>query len=173
MQRESGASRLQHWHYFLLFWLLINGVQIAFTELSSDEGYYWFYSSHLQWGYYDHPPMVALLIRIGHSLFGGEFGVRIFNLLFVTGAIYFFFLLLPQRLRNNKLIFLLLLAAPLVNYLSFLVFSRWAAAVFQHDFFVAVQEIFERRKPVYRCFTGRFHGADVLFQISRRAGSVL
>ena len=122
MQRESGVNRLQHWHYFLLFWLLINGLQIAFTELSSDEGYYWFYSRQLQWGYYDHPPMVALLIRIGSFLFGGEFGVRIMNLLFVTGAIYFFFLLLPQRLRNNKLVFLLLLAAPLVNYLSFLIF---------------------------------------------------
>ena len=172
MQRESGASRLQHWHYFLLFWLLINGVQIAFTELSSDEGYYWFYSSHLQWGYYDHPPMVALLIRIGHSLFGGEFGVRIFNLLFVTGAIYFFFLLLPQRLRNNKLIFLLLLAAPLVNYLSFLVFPDGPLLFFSMTFLWLFRRFLKEENlftavllgvSTALMFYSKYHGVLVVF----------
>ena len=38
---------------------------------------------------------------------------------------------------------------------------------------MVVQEIFERRKPVYRFFTGLVHGADVLFKISRGAGGVL
>jgi 4-amino-4-deoxy-L-arabinose transferase-like glycosyltransferase len=36
----------------------------AFTlELGNDESYYWLYSAHLQWNYFDHPPLVALWIR--------------------------------------------------------------------------------------------------------------
>jgi len=38
---------------------------ISFTvELGNDEVYYWTYSQHLQWNYFDHPPMIALLIRL-------------------------------------------------------------------------------------------------------------
>jgi hypothetical protein len=34
-------------------------------ELGNDEVYYWTYSLRLQWNYFDHPPMIALLIRLG------------------------------------------------------------------------------------------------------------
>lgn len=38
---------------------------IAFVlELSNDESYYWFYSLHLKWNYFDHPPMVAIWARL-------------------------------------------------------------------------------------------------------------
>ncbi|MEP6711576.1 MAG: glycosyltransferase family 39 protein [Ferruginibacter sp.] len=33
------------------------------VELGNDESYYWLYSQHLQWNYFDHPPMVALMAR--------------------------------------------------------------------------------------------------------------
>jgi 4-amino-4-deoxy-L-arabinose transferase-like glycosyltransferase len=33
-------------------------------ELGNDEAYYWLYSLHLQWNYFDHPPLVALWIRV-------------------------------------------------------------------------------------------------------------
>ncbi len=46
-------------------------------ELSFDEAYYDLWSQHLAWGYLDHPPMVALWIRISTALFGGsDLGVR-------------------------------------------------------------------------------------------------
>jgi hypothetical protein len=42
-----------------------------------DEAYYWLWSTQLQAGYFDHPPMVAYVIRAGTILFGNiEFGVR-------------------------------------------------------------------------------------------------
>ncbi|MBA2251042.1 MAG: glycosyltransferase family 39 protein [Chitinophagaceae bacterium] len=34
------------------------------AELGNDESYYWTYSHFLQWNYFDHPPMVAIWIRI-------------------------------------------------------------------------------------------------------------
>jgi dolichol-phosphate mannosyltransferase len=47
------------------------------VELMPEEAYYWNYSRHLDFGYLDHPPMVAWLIRLGTDLFGQtEFGVR-------------------------------------------------------------------------------------------------
>jgi dolichol-phosphate mannosyltransferase len=47
------------------------------VEMMPEEAYYWSYSRHLDFGYLDHPPMVAWLIRLGTDLFGQtEFGVR-------------------------------------------------------------------------------------------------
>jgi 4-amino-4-deoxy-L-arabinose transferase-like glycosyltransferase len=34
------------------------------TELGADEVYYWTYALKLQWNYFDHPPLVAWLIRL-------------------------------------------------------------------------------------------------------------
>ncbi|WP_157580899.1 ArnT family glycosyltransferase [Segetibacter koreensis] len=34
------------------------------VELGNDEAYYWTYAQHLQWNYFDHPPMVGWLIRL-------------------------------------------------------------------------------------------------------------
>jgi 4-amino-4-deoxy-L-arabinose transferase-like glycosyltransferase len=34
------------------------------TEAYSDEAYYWQWSRHLAWGYYDHPPLIAWLIAV-------------------------------------------------------------------------------------------------------------
>ncbi len=53
-------------------------VYIGSIELLPEEAYYWDYSRHLDFGYLDHPPMVAWLIRLGTAVFGqSQFGVRI------------------------------------------------------------------------------------------------
>ena len=38
----------------------------AILPLSNDEAYYWVWSHHLQWSYYDHPAGVAWLFWLGH-----------------------------------------------------------------------------------------------------------
>ncbi len=54
----------------------------AWTPLTFDEAYYWIWSKHLASGYYDHPPMVALVIRLGTMIAGDtEFGVRVASIL--------------------------------------------------------------------------------------------
>ncbi len=49
------------------------------TELSNDEVYYWTYAQYLQWNYFDHPPVIALLIRFftGNLLVEHEFFIRL------------------------------------------------------------------------------------------------
>jgi 4-amino-4-deoxy-L-arabinose transferase-like glycosyltransferase len=46
-------------------------------DLYSDEAYYWMWSRRPALGYFDHPPMVAWLVRGGTALLPGELGVRI------------------------------------------------------------------------------------------------
>jgi len=62
--------------YFLGAILAINLFQATFTDLLFDEAYYWYFSKQIDWGYFDHPPMVAWLIKISDSIFDGELGVR-------------------------------------------------------------------------------------------------
>src|SRR3954463_2750196 len=57
-------------------------VGAAWTPLTFDEAYYWMWSKHLAGGYYDHPPMVAFVIRAGTAIAGDtEFGVRLVSIL--------------------------------------------------------------------------------------------
>lgn len=49
----------------ILFSALVRCAVAYFLEFGNDEVYYWTYAQHLQWNYFDHPPMVALLIRLG------------------------------------------------------------------------------------------------------------
>ncbi len=54
----------------------------AWTPMTFDEAYYWMWSKHLAGGYYDHPPMVAVVIRLGTMLLGDtELGVRLVSIL--------------------------------------------------------------------------------------------
>src|SRR5881628_4244398 len=64
----------------------------AFTPITFDEAYYWMWSKHLAGGYYDHPPGVAVVIRLGTLIAGDtEFGVRLVSILLalpMSWAIY-------------------------------------------------------------------------------------
>jgi hypothetical protein len=54
----------------------------AWTPLTFDEAYYWMWSKHLAGGYYDHPPGVVLVIRLGTMIAGDtQLGVRLVSIL--------------------------------------------------------------------------------------------
>ena len=66
---------------FYVNWLILNLFQATTTGLLDDEAYYWVYSRFPDWGYFDHPPMVALLIKAGYTIFANPLGVRLFIVL--------------------------------------------------------------------------------------------
>lgn len=96
----------QYKNLFFLVWLLLGLIQAGFTELMDDEAYYWVYSRHLDWGYFDHPPMVALLIKMGYALFHNELGVRLFMVILTVLTLIITDKLIPRR--DNRLFYLLL-----------------------------------------------------------------
>ena len=87
-------------HHRLLFyssWLLLALAQAASTELIADEAYYWVYSLFPAWGYFDHPPMIAFLIKSGYAIFHNELGVRLVCALLST-----FTILITESLTERK-----------------------------------------------------------------------
>ncbi|MBS0028484.1 ArnT family glycosyltransferase [Chitinophaga sp. 22321] len=91
---------------FLLTWLVLGLLQACFSELWDDEAYYWVYSRHLDWGYFDHPPMIALLIKIGYGIFHNELGVRLLIVVVNTLTLWITARLIASK--DNKLFYLLI-----------------------------------------------------------------
>jgi 4-amino-4-deoxy-L-arabinose transferase-like glycosyltransferase len=74
----------------ILVLLVLRGVMAAVLPLSADEAYYWLWSKHLAAGYFDHPPMIAWLIRAGTALFGDTpLGVRFAGIVLSLPATWF------------------------------------------------------------------------------------
>jgi hypothetical protein len=82
--------------YFLLLWTILNAIQAYTLELQGDEAYYWLYSRYLDWGYFDHPPMVAIFIRIGDALMHNELGLRLITVLASSASVYLLWLILKK-----------------------------------------------------------------------------
>src|ERR1700693_5693 len=66
---------------FLLFLSVLSIFRFYFSayfDLTPDEAYYWFWSRHPALSYFDHPPMVAYLIKMSTAVFGDrEWAVRL------------------------------------------------------------------------------------------------
>src|SRR6185503_16333729 len=82
---------------FYSAWILLGLIQSRYTELQDDEAYYWVYSKFPDWGYFDHPPMIAMLVKMGYSIIHNELGVRIMFLLLNVGS-----LLMIENLTGKK-----------------------------------------------------------------------
>ena len=82
---------------FYLFWVVLSLLQASFTQLLPDEAYYWTWSQHLAWGYFDHPPAIAAFIMPGYLLFKSELGARLLTVLSTTAFIY-----ILERLINPR-----------------------------------------------------------------------
>ncbi len=82
---------------FCVLWLLLNLIQSHFTQLAHDEAYYWTWSKHLDWGFYEHPPMVALFIKIGGMINSQELGVRLITSICNSVILYLVYVKLIKR----------------------------------------------------------------------------
>ncbi|WP_165915719.1 ArnT family glycosyltransferase [Tenacibaculum skagerrakense] len=113
--------------YFFLFFgialFFVNIIQGFTTELISDEAYYWTYSNELSWGYFDHPPMVAIWIAISKLFFSsGELSVRFFSSITLPLTFYIVWLLINNPVKKDYkwLFILLVLTTSLFNVYGFI-----------------------------------------------------
>ncbi len=103
MKAESKVSYARPFLVFLAAVTLLRGWFAAVVELSPDEAYYWTWSTSLAWGYYDHGPLVAWLIRLGTALFGdSELGVRLGSLLCSCLTSWMVFVLARALTSNER-----------------------------------------------------------------------
>ena len=83
-------------------------------ELSHDEAYYWLYSQHLDWGYFDHPPVVGLIIKSFSFLPRSEVSVRLGFIILQICSCFLLLELLPKSRKALGLI--LFFAFPLASF---------------------------------------------------------
>jgi len=82
--------------WFLICWTLLNILQSFTLEIHADEAYYWMYSQFLDWGYFDHPPMVAVFIRLGDLIMHNELGLRLTTIITSSLSVYVLWLILKK-----------------------------------------------------------------------------
>jgi hypothetical protein len=102
--------------YFLLFWTIFNIIQSYTLEPHPDEAYYWIYSRLLDWGYYDHPPMVAIFIRLGDLMMHNELGLRLMTIAASSASVYLLWLILKSYAVQAKW-FILVMSGILIFHI--------------------------------------------------------
>lgn len=118
---QSRNPDVRLWLLLGLWWIA-NLIQAGCTELANDEAYYHMFSRSLAWGYFDHPPMTALLVRLG-SFWGGEFGVRFFFTLLQPLYLYLLWRIVrpdSATVRDAGLFVLIAAAMPILQLYGFL-----------------------------------------------------
>ena len=79
---EPAASAARRWSVaaagIVLSVVLLHLLYLKVLPLTPEEAYYWNYSIRLDFGYLDHPPLVAWLIALVEGIFGhGEASIRL------------------------------------------------------------------------------------------------
>lgn len=101
--------------------LALNLLQAYFTELIFDEAYYWYYAKNLNWGYFDHPPMVAWLIKASGLFFNGELGVRFMSCLLSAATLIILWMTIdhPKKKAYTLHFFVVFFSTTLLNAYGF------------------------------------------------------
>ena len=103
-EKYKALSANQAVGLWLAVWWIVNLVVAGASELANDEAYYHIFAQNLAWGYFDHPPMTALLVWLGEHIFGGELGVRFFFTLLQPLYLYIFWLIIRDSIgASHKL----------------------------------------------------------------------
>jgi hypothetical protein len=133
--------------YFLLFWTVLNAIQACTLELQGDEAYYWLYSRYLDWGYFDHPPMVALFIRLGDSILHNEIGLRLLTVLASSASVYLLWLIL-KKYAVDALAFAMVVSGVFIFHIyGFTTTPDAPLFLFTTLFYYVYQQYLQKDKP--------------------------
>jgi hypothetical protein len=163
---------------FLTVWGILNLTQAFLTPLNNDEAYYWMYSKHLAWGYFDHPPMIAVMIRIGYFFIHNELGVRVVVVLSQLAALWSIWLVIDQekrKKRENILLFFMIAAIlPVFNIYSFIATPDAPLILFSAIFLLVYKRFLEDESWQNTLFLGlsitaliysKYHGGLLIILI--------
>jgi len=129
---------------FMIAWFVINCLQASLTGVDGDEAYYWVLSRHLDWGYFDHPPFVTLLIRLGESIAHGPLFTRLGTIILSTLTIGIIYKALPDDLKNAKYLILVFAGTVVLNVYSFIATPDAPLFFFASLFFLGYKKYLEK-----------------------------
>jgi 4-amino-4-deoxy-L-arabinose transferase-like glycosyltransferase len=97
--------------------IVINMLYNTLLPLHPDEAYYWVWSKNLQLSYFDHPPMVAYLIRLFTLFSDSEWTIRLVSVTAISAAAWMIYLLARKMFSKQvaELSLILFLFIPLVQ----------------------------------------------------------
>jgi len=105
--------------YFAIIWFLLFLFQGWWTPPHIDEVYYWRFSQSLDWGYFDHPPMVALMIYLSDLFLDGNLAIRGVTTLMTLASIYILWKTI-DRPEKTASFCLLIFGLPLLHLYGFI-----------------------------------------------------
>lgn len=97
---------------------IVNLIFASSLDLYADEAYYWMYSQFPDWGYFDHPPAVGIVIMVGYALFSSELGVRLLFVLATSLTFYAMYVLVKPK--NDKIFWLVSLSFFPLHLMGFM-----------------------------------------------------
>ena len=154
----------------LLSGLLVNILSACFTQLYNDESYYTLFANQLAFGYFDHPPMIALMIKAGSILFENEAGVRILSVASVSFALYLTYKL--AGVHKPMLFLAAIFSVSGLNLLGFLALPDSPLLLFSIIFFLFYRRFLIRDSVPNTLLLGfamaallysKYHGILVIF----------
>jgi hypothetical protein len=156
--------------HVIIIWFVVNIVSASITLLYSDEAYYSLFANRLDFGYFDHPPMIALMIRIGSFFFKNELGVRLLSVIDVTLALYFTYKL--ADVHKPVLYLTAIFSIFGLNILGFLALPDSPLLLFTALFFLVYKKFLVKESLVNSILLGitmaallfsKYHGILVIF----------
>ena len=178
IDRYKQLSANQVVALWLSLWWVVNLIVAGASELANDEAYYHIFAQNLAWGYFDHPPMTALLVWLGEHIFNGELGVRFFFTLLQPIYLYIFWRVIQPSApaaekpsRRDAELYAMVTASMLILHLYGLVAVPDGPLMFFTAIFLLVFKRFTESKPWSWLMVGvtlgllalsKYHGALVL-----------
>jgi len=147
MSFSSRYLTSRTFNMFLFVWVVVNLLQAGFTDLNNDEAYYWMYSKYLDWGYFDHPPMIALMIKTGYFIIHNELGVRLLTVILMTFTLIIIWSFTEEReKRNENAVFFIMLAMilPVFDIYGFIATPDSPLLFFSALFLLAYKRFIEK-----------------------------
>lgn len=103
----------------LLLWFFINILQAIFTPINSDEAYYALYGKNLAFGYFDHPPAVALINYLSSLFFSNNLSIRFITVVLQPITLFLTWLIITNKKSLNSIFVFFITSFSLVMFSAY------------------------------------------------------
>ena len=153
-----------HWKSLLIFCIVIIGIRFISTFIMGimpQDAYYDIYAQHLSLSYYDHPPMIAYLLRLFTGIFGKKvLALKLADTIVTLLTVISFYQLSKKFLSENKALMAtaLLISTLMVSILSLISTPDVPLMLCWTISLIFLYESILNKKNIYWIWSGIFTG---------------